>query len=140
MQIFILGFYQRTWRESLKISCDLVCIFWSDIDNLMMSFLSIAVHILKSLWLDVLICLRIVILYNLEEHYWISFWNTKYLENYLLFVDRGFDITYKSSDDSSLQILKYGEYLYDHIIVFAPSTKGKHSHRCLSYVHIMAYW
>lgn len=44
---------------------------------------------------------------------------------YFLHVDRGFDITYKSSDDSSLQIIKYGEYLYDHIIVFAPATKGK---------------
>ena len=40
-------------------------------------------------------------------------------------IDRGFEITYKSSDDSSLQIIKYGEYLYDHIIVFAPGTKGK---------------
>ncbi|CAF1307758.1 unnamed protein product [Rotaria magnacalcarata] len=37
--------------------------------------------------------------------------------------DRGFDITFKTSDDSSLQIVKYGEYLYDHVIVFAPSTK-----------------
>jgi oligosaccharyltransferase complex subunit beta len=37
--------------------------------------------------------------------------------------DRGFDITYKSSDDASLQIVKYGEYLYDHIIIFAPATK-----------------
>lgn len=42
-----------------------------------------------------------------------------------LFIDRGFEISYKSSDDSTLQIVKYGEYLYDHIIVFAPSTKGK---------------
>jgi hypothetical protein len=42
-----------------------------------------------------------------------------------LFVDRGFDISFKSSDDSTLQIVKYGEYLYDHIIVFAPTTKGK---------------
>ena len=41
-----------------------------------------------------------------------------------LFIDHGFDITYKSSDDSTLQIVKYGEYLYDHIIVFAPTTKG----------------
>ncbi|CAF0983834.1 unnamed protein product [Adineta steineri] len=37
--------------------------------------------------------------------------------------DRGFDITYKSSDDSTLQIIKYGEYLYDHIVIFAPATK-----------------
>ncbi|CAF0942491.1 unnamed protein product [Rotaria sordida] len=37
--------------------------------------------------------------------------------------DRGFEVTFKSSDDSSLQIVKYGEYVYDHIIIFAPSTK-----------------
>ncbi|CAF3234890.1 unnamed protein product [Rotaria sp. Silwood2] len=37
--------------------------------------------------------------------------------------DHGFEITFKSSDDSSLQIVKYGEYLYDHVIIFAPSTK-----------------
>jgi oligosaccharyltransferase complex subunit beta len=37
--------------------------------------------------------------------------------------DRGFDITYRSSDDSTLQIVKYGEYIYDHIILFAPGTK-----------------
>jgi oligosaccharyltransferase complex subunit beta len=40
------------------------------------------------------------------------------------FEDRGFDLTYRSSDDSALQIVKYGEYLYDHIILFAPATKG----------------
>ncbi|CAF1434380.1 unnamed protein product [Rotaria sp. Silwood1] len=37
--------------------------------------------------------------------------------------DRGFDLTFKSSDDSNLQIVKYGEYIYDHIILFAPATK-----------------
>jgi len=42
----------------------------------------------------------------------------------IFLVDRGFDITYKSSDDVNIQIVKYGEYLYDHIIIFAPATKG----------------
>ncbi|CAF3340459.1 unnamed protein product [Rotaria socialis] len=37
--------------------------------------------------------------------------------------DRGFEITFRSSDDSSLQIVKYGEYIYDNIILFAPGTK-----------------
>jgi oligosaccharyltransferase complex subunit beta len=32
-------------------------------------------------------------------------------------------LTYRSSDDSGLQIVKYGEYIYDHIILFAPATK-----------------
>jgi len=47
---------------------------------------------------------------------------------FFLIADRGFDITYKSSDDSTLQIVKYGEYIYDHIIVFAPATKGIRLH------------
>ncbi|CAF3578571.1 unnamed protein product [Adineta steineri] len=37
--------------------------------------------------------------------------------------NRGFELTYRSSDDSTLQIVKYGEYIYDHIILFAPATK-----------------
>ena len=40
-------------------------------------------------------------------------------------LDRGFEITYRSSDDASLQIVKYGEYMFDHMILFAPGTKGK---------------
>lgn len=37
--------------------------------------------------------------------------------------DRGFDVTFKNADDSNLEIIKYGEYLYDHIIVFSPNAK-----------------
>ena len=39
-------------------------------------------------------------------------------------IERGFDITYRASDDITLQIVKYGEYIYDHILLFAPATKG----------------
>ncbi|CAF4020356.1 unnamed protein product, partial [Rotaria magnacalcarata] len=42
---------------------------------------------------------------------------------HLFCLDRGFEITFRSSDDSSLQIVKYGEYIYDNIILFAPGTK-----------------
>lgn len=38
-------------------------------------------------------------------------------------VDSGFTVTYKVADDSSLQLKKYGEYLFDHIIVFAPTVE-----------------
>ena len=38
-------------------------------------------------------------------------------------MDAGFDLTYKVADDSGLQIKKYGQYLYEHIIVFAPSVE-----------------
>jgi oligosaccharyltransferase complex subunit beta len=45
--------------------------------------------------------------------------------SFLIFsIDHGYEITYKSSDDSTLQIVKYGEYLYENIIIFAPTTKG----------------
>lgn len=36
---------------------------------------------------------------------------------------RGFQLTYKMADDSSLALSKYGEYLYDNLIIFAPSVE-----------------
>merc|ERR1719333_1489455 len=38
-------------------------------------------------------------------------------------VDSGFELTYKVADDSGLQIKKYGQYLYDLIIVFSPTVE-----------------
>ncbi|KAH8287082.1 hypothetical protein KR054_002194 [Drosophila jambulina] len=37
--------------------------------------------------------------------------------------DRGFKLTYKLADDSSLLLSKYGEYLYKNLIIFAPSVE-----------------
>ncbi|XP_002043988.2 dolichyl-diphosphooligosaccharide--protein glycosyltransferase 48 kDa subunit [Drosophila sechellia] len=37
--------------------------------------------------------------------------------------DRGFRLTYKLADDSSLLLSKYGEYLYKNVIIFAPSVE-----------------
>ncbi|KAF5306131.1 hypothetical protein FQR65_LT07407 [Abscondita terminalis] len=37
--------------------------------------------------------------------------------------DRGYQLTYKIADDSSLHLSKYGEYLYDNLIVFAPTVE-----------------
>jgi len=37
--------------------------------------------------------------------------------------DRGFELTFKTADDSSLSLIKYGEFLYDHLILFAPSVE-----------------
>ncbi|XP_062316002.1 dolichyl-diphosphooligosaccharide--protein glycosyltransferase 48 kDa subunit [Osmerus eperlanus] len=37
--------------------------------------------------------------------------------------DRGFDITFKTADDSSLSLIKYGQFLYDHLVIFAPSVE-----------------
>ena len=39
-------------------------------------------------------------------------------------VDRGFDLTYKTADDSALALVKYGEFLYDNLIIFSPSVEG----------------
>jgi len=40
-----------------------------------------------------------------------------------MMTDQGFTITYKVADDSSLALKKYGEFLFDHIIVFAPTVE-----------------
>nr|XP_032818171.1 dolichyl-diphosphooligosaccharide--protein glycosyltransferase 48 kDa subunit [Petromyzon marinus] len=37
--------------------------------------------------------------------------------------DRGFELTYKTADDPSLSLIKYGEFLYDHLIIFSPSVE-----------------
>lgn len=39
------------------------------------------------------------------------------------FPDRGFSLTYKLADDANLVLSKYGEFLYDHLIIFAPSVE-----------------
>jgi len=38
-------------------------------------------------------------------------------------VDEGFELTYKVADDSTLNIKKYGEFLYDHMIIFSPTVE-----------------
>jgi len=35
--------------------------------------------------------------------------------------DRGHKLTIKSADDSTLQLVKYGKHLYDHLILFSPT-------------------
>ncbi|KAM9341891.1 dolichyl-diphosphooligosaccharide--protein glycosyltransferase 48 kDa subunit isoform 1-T1 [Pholidichthys leucotaenia] len=37
--------------------------------------------------------------------------------------DRGFDLTFKTADDPSLSLIKYGQFLYDHLIIFSPSVE-----------------
>ncbi|KAF3860117.1 hypothetical protein F7725_000372 [Dissostichus mawsoni] len=37
--------------------------------------------------------------------------------------DRGFDITFKTADDPSLSLIKYGQFLYDHLVIFSPSVE-----------------
>lgn len=37
--------------------------------------------------------------------------------------DLGFQLTYKTADDPGLTLMKYGEYLYQHLIIFSPSVE-----------------
>jgi oligosaccharyltransferase complex subunit beta len=37
--------------------------------------------------------------------------------------DRGFDLTFKTADDSSLSLIKYGEFLYENLVLFSPSVE-----------------
>lgn len=39
------------------------------------------------------------------------------------FIDNGYILTFKLADDANLQLSKYGEYLYQHLIIFAPSVE-----------------
>ena len=39
-------------------------------------------------------------------------------------LDRGFELTYKTADDSSLSLIKYGEFLYENLVLFSPSVEG----------------
>ncbi|KAH7729846.1 dolichyl-diphosphooligosaccharide-protein glycosyltransferase subunit isoform 1 [Aphelenchoides avenae] len=36
---------------------------------------------------------------------------------------RGFTLTIKSADDASLALIKFGEFVYDHLLIFAPSVE-----------------
>ncbi|XP_020778056.2 dolichyl-diphosphooligosaccharide--protein glycosyltransferase 48 kDa subunit [Boleophthalmus pectinirostris] len=37
--------------------------------------------------------------------------------------DRGFDLAFKTADDPSLSLIKYGQFLYDHLVIFSPSVE-----------------
>lgn len=38
--------------------------------------------------------------------------------------DRGHTLVFKSADDQSIALFKYGEFLFEHLVVFAPSVEG----------------
>ena len=37
--------------------------------------------------------------------------------------DMGFKLTFKSADDSSINLKKYGSFLYDHLVLFSPTVE-----------------
>ena len=44
--------------------------------------------------------------------------------------EKGFDLTIKLADDSGLALTKYGEFLFEHLIIFAPSVEGEFLFEC----------
>ncbi|KAK7476524.1 hypothetical protein BaRGS_00032204 [Batillaria attramentaria] len=37
--------------------------------------------------------------------------------------DAGFELTFKTADDAGLALIKYGEFLYDNLVIFSPSVE-----------------
>ncbi|CAL8105942.1 unnamed protein product [Calicophoron daubneyi] len=54
----------------------------------------------------------------LVENFWIKESHSSFLK---ILADRGFTTTIKVADDSTLSLMKYGEYTYGHVIILAPS-------------------
>lgn len=52
-----------------------------------------------------------------------------YNSYFCIFADEGFDLSFKVADDSSLALVKFGEFLYDNLIIFSPSVQGKYNIR-----------
>ena len=44
---------------------------------------------------------------------------------HLLPADRGFELTFKTADDPALSLIKYGEFIYEHLVIFSPSVEGQ---------------
>ena len=38
--------------------------------------------------------------------------------------ERGLKVTIKRADDQNLELIKFGDFLYDHLVIFAPSVQG----------------
>lgn len=39
---------------------------------------------------------------------------------------RGYSLTFKTPKDDSAELTKFGERMYDHLIMYAPSTKSRY--------------
>jgi len=40
-----------------------------------------------------------------------------------LFTAKGFELTFRTAEENSLALVKYGEFLYDNLILFSPSVE-----------------
>lgn len=45
------------------------------------------------------------------------------------FSEQKHELVFKSADDSSLSLSKYGEHLYENLVIFAPSVEGNDTWR-----------
>uniref|UniRef100_A0A0K0DH45 Dolichyl-diphosphooligosaccharide--protein glycosyltransferase 48 kDa subunit n=1 Tax=Angiostrongylus cantonensis TaxID=6313 RepID=A0A0K0DH45_ANGCA len=52
--------------------------------------------------------------------------------------DRGHQLVFRTADDPSLSLIKFGELSYDHLLVFAPSVEGWWLTRFSSFIEIYA--
>ena len=41
-----------------------------------------------------------------------------------MFSGKGYELIYRTADDPGLALFKYGEFLYDNLIIFSPSVEG----------------
>lgn len=57
---------------------------------------------------------------------------------FLIFTEKGFDLTFKTADDPGLLLQKYGEYLYQNLIIFSPSVEGMCPYAALSSQTLLA--
>lgn len=51
--------------------------------------------------------------------------------------DRGHKLTLKLADDTNLSLIKYGEFVYQHLIIFAPSVEGLSLLLCAFYERLL---
>jgi hypothetical protein len=61
--------------------------------------------------------------------------NIKYNNMTIILIDRGFQLTYRSADDPTLTLVKYGAHLYKNLILFSPSVEG--IIRLISIIYLM---
>ncbi|KAK6044517.1 hypothetical protein COOONC_17980 [Cooperia oncophora] len=50
--------------------------------------------------------------------------------------DRGHQLVFRTADDPSLSLIKYGERNYDHLIIFAPSVEGNFPFFCVDHAKL----
>lgn len=50
-----------------------------------------------------------------------------------------FEVVVKKADDSTLALIKYGEFLYQHVVILAPSVEGMHI-ACSFYFSLFRLW